>query len=173
MSDERANSRPSKSARKRDLEALQELAEQMTLLSDAELQRLEVDERLRSAIDLVRPMRPSGARNRQLRHCTKFMDNAALADVQYYLADRQSRRLAANRELHAIERWRDRLVNEGDKALQSLLENYEALDRQHLRQLCRDAGREKETGKPAGAGRKLFRYLREALPVADEKKINT
>lgn len=173
MSDDRANSRPSKSARKRDLEALQELAEQMTLLSDAELQRLEVDERLRSAIDLVRPMRPSGARNRQLRHCTKFMDNTALADVQYYLADRQSRRLAANRELHAIERWRDRLVNEGDKALQSLLENHEALDRQHLRQLCRDAGREKETGKPAGAGRKLFRYLREALPLADEKNINT
>ncbi|MGB5741280.1 MAG: ribosome biogenesis factor YjgA [Sedimenticolaceae bacterium] len=170
MSDERPDPRPSKSARKRDLEALQKLAEQMTLLSDAELQRLGVDERLRSAMDLVRPMRPSGARNRQLRHCTKFMDNTTLADVRYYLADRQSRRLAANRELHAIERWRDRLVSEGDKALQSLLENYEVLDRQHLRQLCRDAGREKETGKPAGAGRKLFRYLREALPVAGEKR---
>lgn len=170
MSDERPDSRLSKSARKRDLEALQKLAEQMTALSDAELQRLEVDERLRSAIDLVRPMRPSGARNRQLRHCTKFMDETALADVQNYLADRQSRRLAVNRELHAIERWRDRLVNEGDKALQSLHENYAALDRQHLRQLCRDAGREKETGKPAGAGRKLFRYLRETLPVAHEKR---
>ncbi len=170
MSDERPDPRPSKSARKRNLEALQKLAEQMTALSDAELQRLGVDEVLRSAIDLVRPMRPSGARNRQLRHCTKFMENATLADVQYYLADRQSRRLAVNRELHAIERWRDRLVNEGDKALQSLLENYAALDRQHLRQLCRDAGREKETGKPAGAGRKLFRYLREALPVAREKR---
>jgi ribosome-associated protein len=173
MSDERSDSRPSKSARKRDLEALYKLAEQMTALSDAELRRLGVYERLRSAIDLVRPMRPSGARNRQLRHCTKFMDNTALADVQFYLADRQSRRLAANRELHAIERWRDRLVNEGDEALQSLLEDYEALDHQHLRQLCRDAGREKETGKPPGAGRKLFRYLRQALPIADEKKINT
>ena len=173
MSDERPDPRPSKSARKRDFEALQKLAEQMSLLSDAELQRLGVGEPLRSAIDLVRPMRPSGARNRQLRHCMKFMDNTALADVQYYLADRQSRRVAANRELHAIEGWRDRLVNEGDKALQSLLENYEGLDRQQLRQLCRDAGREKETGKPAGAGRKLFRFLREALPVADEKKINT
>ena len=81
MSDERSDSRPSKSARKRDLEALYKLAEQMTALSDAELRRLGVDERLRSAIDLVRPMRPSGARNRQLRHCTKFMDNTALADV--------------------------------------------------------------------------------------------
>ena len=173
MRDEHPRPRPSKSARKRDLEALQKLADQMTALSDAELLRLGVDERLRSAIDLVRPMRPSGARNRQLRHCTKYMDNSALADVQYYLADRQSRRLAATRELHAIERWRDRLVSEGDKALQSLLENHEALDRQHLRQLCRDAGREKETGKPAGAGRKLFRYLRETLPVAHEKKINS
>jgi ribosome-associated protein len=173
MSDERPGSKPSKSARKRDIEALQRLAGQMTALSDAELQRLGVDERLRSAIDLVRPMRPSGARNRQLRHCVKFMDSTALADVQDYLADRQSRRLAVNRELHMIERWRDRLVNEGDEALQSLLEDYAALDRQHLRQLCRDAGREKATGKPPGAGRKLFRYLRETLSAAHEKKINT
>ena len=173
MSDERPDSRPSKSARKRDLEALQRLAGQMTTLSDAELRRLGVDERLRSAIDLVRPMRPSGARNRQLRHCTKFMDSTALADVQDYLADRQSRHLAVNQEWHAIERWRDRLVNEGDEALQSLLEDYAALDRQHLRQLCRDARREKAMGKPAGAGRKLFRYLRETLTAPHEKEINT
>lgn len=49
--------RPSKSAKKRELSELQHLAEQMTGLSDKELQRLGVDAQLRAAIDLVRPMK--------------------------------------------------------------------------------------------------------------------
>ena len=56
-----------------------------------------------------------------------------------------------------------RLVSGGDEALAELLDLHPDLDRQHLRRLCRDAAREREQGKPAGAGRKLFRYLRERM----------
>ena len=169
MTDEIADERPSKSARKREMEALQTLAERMAALSDTELARLGVDARLREALALVRPMRPSGARNRQLKHCVKFIDIGALAEVRAYLDDRQSHRVAANREFHEIEHWRDRLVAEGDQALQALFDVYGKLDRQRIRQLCRDAIREKQTGRPAGAGRRLFRELRDLLPVQTQK----
>ncbi len=169
MHDEPVPERPSKSARKREIEALQALAEQMVALSDAELGRLGVDQRLRDAIALVRPMRPSGARNRQLKHCVKFMDADGLAEVTAYLHDRRSQSVEANRDFHLIEGWRDRLIGEGDKALEALFDNYPDLDRQRLRQLCRDAVRERETGKPSGAGRRLFRYLRESLPPQTKK----
>ena len=155
--------RPSKSARKREIEALHALAAQMAGLSDAELGRLGVEQALRDALALVRPMKASGARNRQLKHCVKFMDSEALGEVRAYLEDRHSQQVSANRALHAIERWRDRLSGEGDKVLEELFDTYPDLDRQQLRQLCRDARREKESGKPAGAGRKLFRFLRERL----------
>lgn len=171
MSDANDTGRPSKSARKREIEALQVLAEQMSGLRDSELGRLGVDQRLRDAIALVRPMRPSGARNRQLKHCVKYMDSGALDEVRAYLADRQSRQVSANRAFHAIECWRDRLLSEGDKALEALFDTHQGLDRQRLRQLYRDALREKESGRPVGAGRSLFRYLRESLPVANEQKI--
>lgn len=156
--------RPSKSARKREIEALHVLAGQMAGLSDAELGRLGVDQALRDALALVRPMKASGARNRQLKHCVKFMDGEALGEVRAYLEDRHSQQVSANRAFHAIERWRDRLLGEGDKALEALFDTYPDLDRQRLRQLCRDAVREQESGKPAGAMRRLFRYLRESLP---------
>lgn len=169
MDDANGAESPSKSARKREIEALQALAERMTGLSDQELGRLGVDTGLRDAIALVRPMKPSGARNRQLKHCVRFMDEGALDQVRAYLEDRHSRQVASNRAFHEIERWRDRLVAEGDKALEALLEGHGDLDRQHLRQLCRDAIRERDSGSPAGAGRRLFRFLRDALGDAYQK----
>ena len=167
MNMENRPEKPSKSARKREIAALQELAEQMVALSDGELERLGVDESLRQEIKQARAIRPSGARNRQLKHCVKFMDSQDLAPVREYLADQHSQRIAANRRLHEIERWRDRLIEEGDSALELLIGSHEIPDRQHLRRLSRDAAREKETGRPAGAARKLFRYLRDALAEAN------
>jgi len=163
MTNEPPKDRPNKSARKRELDVLYRLAEQMLGLTEQELIQLGVDAPLRDALDLVRPMRASGARNRQLKHCVRFMDADGLQPVITYLADRQSRRLAANQALHEVEAWRDRLVSGGDEALTELLDRYPDLDRQHLRHLRRNAGREREQGKPAGAGRKLFRYLRAQL----------
>jgi ribosomal 50S subunit-associated protein YjgA (DUF615 family) len=49
------------------------------------------------------------------------------------------------------------------------------MDRQHARRLVRDAVREQETGRPAGAGRKLFRFLAAQLVTNgadDETKKN-
>jgi ribosome-associated protein len=161
--------RPSKSAKKREIASLQGLAEQMTGMSDQELARLDVDPRLREALALVRPMRPSGARNRQLKHCVKYMDAGELAAVRAYLDNRRSGKVAANQAFRQIEHWRDRLIAEGDPALQRLLEQQPDLDRQHLRQLCRDAVREKDNGQPIGAARKLFRYLRDAMASTNQK----
>ena len=163
MNEEMDAEKPSKSARKREISALQVLAGQMAALSDKELQRLGVDESLREAIDQARSMRPSGARNRQLKHCVRYMDPQALAEVHVYIDDQHSQRVDANRRFHEIEQWRDRLVEEGDAALEVLFSAHGDLDRQQVRQLCRDAARERDTGKPAGAGRKLYRYLRESL----------
>lgn len=170
MTDDEQSGRPNKSAKKRELEALATLAEQMTGLTDRELKRLGVDADLRAALDLARQMKPSGSRNRQIKHCVKSMDHEQLQPVYLYLNDRKAQQLAVNQVFHELENLRDRLIDGGDDAIQALFEaNPNALlERQRLRLLCRDAARERETGKPAGAGRKLFRYLRESLgPSAD------
>lgn len=152
----------SKSARKRAHAALQALAAEMAALSDAALAKLGVDDQLRRALADLRAMQPSGARNRQLRYCARFLDGADLREVRAYLDDSASHRLAENRFLHGLEAWRDRLITTGDAALGELLDRYPDVDRQRLRQAVRDARRERTDGRPAGAARRLFRLLREA-----------
>ena len=73
---------------------------------------------------------------------------------------------AARREtavLHRVETWRDRLIADGDVALAELLTEYPGADRQHLRQLSRNAIEERNRNKPPHAFRELFRALRELL----------
>jgi ribosome-associated protein len=73
---------------------------------------------------------------------------------------------AARREtaqLHRVETWRDRLIADGDAALSELLAAHPDADRQHLRQLARNAIEERNRNKPPHAFRELFRELRELL----------
>ncbi|MCB1772373.1 MAG: DUF615 domain-containing protein [Gammaproteobacteria bacterium] len=163
-----ARQRPNKSALKRELAAVQELANRMTELSDGELQRLGIGEKVRALLAQVRTMRPSGARNREIKHCTRLLLQEDLEPVRIWLDDRQSRQLRQNQHFHRLEQWRDRLVGEGDEALAQLLAEQPGLDRQRLRQLVRDAQREQRQGSATGAGKKLFRHLRESLPGEPE-----
>lgn len=155
--------RPSKSQVKRDMLALQELADRMSGLTNTELERLGVDAQLRAVVAELRRMKPSGARNRHLKYAMRFMQDSDLSQVQHYLDNRQSHQVEINQKFHALERWRDRLIEEGDDVLGELLDDHPSFDRQRLRQLIRDAQRERDSAKPTGAARKLFRYLREEM----------
>jgi len=153
--------RPSKSARKRELLELQKLAEKMAGLGTAQLVRLGVDADLISLLQQLSEMPSSGSRNRHIKYCVRFMHDEALGETRAYLADRRSQQVGANQDFHRLERLRDRLVQSGDEALAELIDDEPALARQRLRQLVRDAQREVQQGAPAGAGKKLFRFLRD------------
>lgn len=153
--------RPNKSQLKREQQEMQLLIDRMTGLTDKELLSLGMTEDGIEEVARVRALRPSGARNRQIKYCVKQMQREDLSEVIAYLTDRRSQQLAVNQAFHELEMLRERLLEEGDKAMGELLARWPDLDRQQLRQMVRDAQREKEKGKPVGAGKKLFRYLRE------------
>lgn len=71
--------------------------------------------------------------------------------------------------LHRIEAMRDHLIAEGDSALGELLLEYPHADRQHLRQLARNARDEKLKNKPPHAFRELFRELRVLMQPGHEE----
>ena len=78
MSEEPANEiaqeAPSKSERKRQMHALQQLGERLVALPQAELDRLNIeDERLREAIDQARRITARGGLRRQLQFIGKLM----------------------------------------------------------------------------------------------------
>ncbi|MBS0461458.1 MAG: DUF615 domain-containing protein [Proteobacteria bacterium] len=72
--------------------------------------------------------------------------------------------------MHRIEHWRERLLADGDTALAEFITEHPTADRQHLRQLARNAHAERLHNKPPHAQRELFRELRE---VMDEPGLGT
>lgn len=153
--------RPSKSQRKRELQALLELTEKALELSDEKLAATGLNEKALQAFKEVRKMKASGARNRQLKYISKLIRNEDVEVLEKYLEQAEASRLNETRYFHQLEKWRDRLIEEGDQAIGEYLDDSPSADRQQLRALVRQAQKEKSLEKPPVAARKLFKFLRE------------
>lgn len=161
--DEDDDNAPSRSQRRRDALAVFDLAERLVALTDAQLDQLPLDEDLRDEVEKTRRITQQIARKRQLQYLAKMMrrheDELPALRAQLDHDRGVARRDTA--ELHRLEDWRDRLIDEGDEALAELLTRFPSADRQHLRQLARQARVERNENRPPHAFRELFRALRE------------
>ena len=154
---------PSRSRLKREAEALQALGLELVKLNASQLAEIPMPERLHDAVMEARRIKSHGALRRQMQFVGRVMREIEAEPIQQALERLRNRDRAAASRFHQLERWRDRLIDEGDKALAEWFDEHPESDRQHMRQLVRNAAKEKKTGKPAGAGRALFRYVREVV----------
>lgn len=152
---------PSRSQIKREMEALQELGKRITELRPDQQEQIPMDEALASAVAEMRRISAHGARKRQLQFIGRLMRHADADAIQEALDRFDSASAAHNQHFHALEQWRERLICGGNEALQAYIEAHPQVDVQHLRQLVRNASKEREQNKPPAQARKLFRYLRE------------
>jgi ribosome-associated protein len=157
--------RPSKSARKREMQALQEIGETIVKLSDGEFAAIPLEGELLDAILLARRLKSGEGLRRQMQYIGKLMRHADIATIQCALQDLQNGRALHNQRFHRLEQLRDTLIIEGVSAMDKALSEYPHADRQHLRQLITTAAKEREQEKPPAAARKLFRYLRELAGI--------
>ncbi len=160
--------RPNKTQLKRELAELQKLVVEIIALGEGERGRLDLDEKFLAGVHRASAMKASSGRNREIKYLTKLLQKRNLEQIRNWFETRNSKHSEENRHFHALEKWRDRLIDQGDEALQQYLEQYPHTDRQQIRTLIRSAIKEKNTGKPAGAGRKLFRLLRENSAETEE-----
>ncbi|MBE0510843.1 MAG: ribosome-associated protein [Gammaproteobacteria bacterium] len=151
----------SKSQLKRESEALQVLGEALVALPDSKLARIPMPERLADAVAEARRIHAHGGRKRQLQYIGKIMRSIEAEPIQQALDALENEGARQNARFHRLEQWRDRLIAEGDGLIGELLEEYPQADRQHLRQLIRNAQREQAKNQVPKSARELFRYLRE------------
>jgi len=109
-----------------------------------------------------------GARKRLLKFIAGQLHKTDVEPILEKLARIKNKSAHAVREHHIAERWRDRLISEGNDALTALLDEQPHADRQVLRQLLRNAQKEVETGKPPKSSRLLYRRLKELFKVEGE-----
>lgn len=154
---------PSRSARKREAKAQQKLGERLIALKPGEFAQIPLPEALFDAISAARNMKAHGALRRQRLLIGKLMRQHDTAEIETALARLDQAHHQGTAQFHAVEKWRDRLIEEGDEALTELLEQYPEADRQRIRQLMRQAVAEKKADKPPKSGRELFKLLRDIL----------
>jgi ribosome-associated protein len=157
--------KPSKSARKREMQALQELGETIVKLSDGEFATIPLAGELLGAITTARRLKSGEGLRRQMQYIGKLMRQENIAAIEAALQDLNAGRVLHNQQFHQLEQLRDTLISEGMQAMEQALALYPHADRQHLRQLITTAAKEREQQKPPAAARKLFRYLRELAEI--------
>ncbi|EAQ98989.1 ribosome biogenesis factor YjgA [Congregibacter litoralis] len=153
---------PSKSAMKREMTARQELGEALCELSARELEQIPIeDEDLLAAIAETARIKHHSALRRHRQYIGKLMRRIDPEPLQGALDALYQSRKQETLVFKGLEALRDTLISDGDKALGPVLEKHPEADRQHLRQLIREAQREAVAQKAPAASRRLFRYLRE------------
>ncbi len=157
--------RPNKTAIKRDMLALRALGKRLAALHPSRLDEVPIDDTLRDAIVLARRLK-KGALKRQFIFIEKLMRPLGAEEVDAIRdaldqIDQPHRDEVAR--LHQLEDWRDRLLAGDDALLNDIIAQYPAAERQHLRQLIRNAGREAAANKPPKSSRALFQYLNDLV----------
>lgn len=144
------DSKPSKSARKREQQALQSLGEQLISLGDAELASLALDERLEDAVKNARGMKAHGALRRQKQLIGKLMRDLDPEQIRSALVELRADDARDKQIFARAEKWRDRLIREGSGALDAFAA---------------------ETGSPDPGLRSLLAELDVAFSEKDEKTV--
>lgn len=161
--------RPSKSQRKRDMHALQDMGAALVELSPERLDRIDMPEALRSAIREAQRLTRHEARRRQMQYIGRLMRDIDATPIRERLEEWRGQGREHTAQLHALERWREELMAD-DPALERFLRVYPGADSQKLRSLIRNARREQGAALPPKSYRELFRALREMTakePAAD------
>jgi len=154
---------PTKGELKRQAQDLQALGEQLIEAPEELVAGLDLPEKLRDAIELARHITSHGALVRQKLFVGKLMRRVDPEPIRAALeAVSETARLESMRFKRA-ERWRDRLVLEGQAAIAEFIAEVPQADRAMLSRLVEATTTEHARGKPAGAKRELFRWVRDML----------
>ena len=160
---------PSKTQRKKQMLALQDLGAELVALNEDQLMAMALPDNLHHAVLEARRISKFEARRRQLQYIGKLMRTIDPEPVRARIDAWKTKSREHTAQLHLIERWRERLLAD-DAALGELVVSYPHADAQQLRALVRNAQREHAANKPPRSYRALFQLLRETLGQRREER---
>lgn len=155
----------SKTKRKEAMLALQDIGAELVKLPASKLEKLDLPDELRRAVEDCRRFTKHGAIRRQMQYIGRLMRSVDESTIARQLAAWRGESDEEKALMHRIERWRERLIGD-DEALTRFLGDYPQADATQLRQLIRNARFEAASNKPPKSSRALFRLVREVIEGA-------
>lgn len=159
---------PSKTQRKKEMHALQDMGEQLVELDANQLNELDLPESLKNAVLEARQITKHGARRRQMQYIGKLMRKVDVSAFQEKFARWNNSSVQSKARLHLLENWRTRLLTD-ETAFTEFGQKFPAADLQHLRLLARNAHKEKVANKPPKSFRLIFQEIQAIIPEMPEQ----
>lgn len=153
---------PTKTELKRQAQAVQDLADRLIDAPADVVAGLDLPQKLADAITLARRITSRAALLRQRQFVAKLMRGIDAEPVRVALAAGANAARQEAARFRRAERWRDRLVEEGQAAIAEFAAEF-AADSGELQKLVAAALAERRSGRAAGAARRLFRRVRDIL----------
>ena len=160
--DRRVNEKPSKSARKREHQALQSLGEKLIGLPEQRLRAMPLGDDLLDAILAAEGIKSHGALRRQRQLIGKLMARVDAEPIRAAYdaltrTDRNQKTVFRNAEL-----WRDRFIREGMPALDAFGEKTGRRNTE-LEDLLRQLGAAADSARRKTLKRRIFREIHREL----------
>ena len=151
----------SKTQLKQEADKLKKLGTKLLDLSPADLAKIPLTNQLSDALILAKKInRKKDGYRRQLQFIGKLLRDTDSQPIEEAILALQNSHQIANAHFHKLEQLRDKLVTQGDSAIQEVIDQHPSADRQKLRQLVRQASKQKQQDKPPKAAREIFQYLK-------------
>ena len=151
----------SKSEIKREMHRLQDFGQKIVEMSKHQRSRLPLTDELKDAMVLAdKILNKHEALRRHIRHIAKILSETDLEPINQAMDVMANKHQQESVKHTKLESLRDELIKGDNEAIESLLTENPAMERQKLRQLIRQAAKEVKAEKPAKYFKELFSYLK-------------
>ncbi len=154
--------RLNKSQQKREIQDLLALGKKLAQCDAIALGKFDLPAELQQALLDVQSMK-FGAEKRQFKRICKLLRQINTEALQDTFQALESKKAEQDKQFHKVERWRDRLIEDGHTAVTDFMAKYPRADAGQIRQLVRNANKEISQDKPRKSSRALFRLLRDTI----------
>lgn len=159
--------RASKTEQKKAVQRMAALGEQLAQLSIKQIQKLPVDERLIDALLEVQNISSFEARRRQFQRVGKLLRNEDETVILSYLTPQQGAKKQAQ-----LMRWVDRMIEQGDPAINEFSKIYNASERhtlrQHVLRINRDKTQQVAEADLEATKMKFINYVQQVVLLSDQ-----
>ncbi|MBV6572452.1 ribosome-associated protein [Acinetobacter baumannii] len=159
--------RASKTEQKKAVQRMAALGEQLAQLSIKQIQKLPVDERLIDALLKVQNIILLEARRRLFQRVGKLFRNEDETVILSYLTPQQGAKKQAQ-----LMRWVDRMIEQGDPAINEFSKIYNASERhtlrQHVLRINRDKTQQVAEADLEATKMKFINYVQQVALLSDQ-----
>ena len=158
---------PSRSAKKREAKAIEELAVTLVTMAVADYRRLPVSGLLAKELEQARAIKSHGARKRQLKHLAGLLreDDENREQIETFIADLERGHRQSTAGFHRFEELREGLCDPTrcTETLAEIKDTLPGIDTAKIRRLANSV----QNSADKRAFREIFRMLRDAGTTQD------